>query len=68
MPLLCHYCNILGKYNMLDFKSYQMFMNAIKMLNGLALPLTKCINNKNNVGVCTRAPIRGDEEQRHRTK
>lgn len=64
-----HYCNILSKYNILDFDSYQIFMDAcliFKVLNGLAPPpLRDFIGKKTRDGVNTR----GDwNTQRRRTK
>ena len=65
-PLSYHQCNILGKYNMLNFGNFIHFKNCCliyKVFHGLAPPsLSTFIKPRSDRGYCTRASFRGDLE------
>lgn len=69
-PLSFHQCNILGKYNMLNFDNFIKFKNSsliYKVFHGLAPPsLSTYIKPRSDRGFCTRASFRGDIVIPHR--
>lgn len=69
-PLSFHQCNILKKYNMLNFENFIHFKNSCliyKVLHGLAPPpLSTYIKPRTDRGSATRASSRGDLEIPHR--
>ena len=71
-PTHYHYCKIINRYKILEFDSYQLFLDVcliFKVLNGLAPPLLQAFIKTKYSRVNTRALSRGDcDKQRRRTK
>ena len=68
-PICHHYCNIVKKYQILDFDSYQLFLDVcltFKVLNGLAPPPLQDFIKKKSSRVNTRALAKGDYEVKWR--